>query len=264
MIKLIPTKFLGSIVHLVTSTSHPKFLVRILCKWFAKKYNIDTNILSRPFDKYNSLLDFFIREPGEGIRPVCPGTDEIASPVDALVTAAGTAKSEEIILVKGSNCTINQLVQKNHSEYIGGDYVMLYLSPGDFHRIYSPIDGVVSRSWFIDGKLWPVFPKFVEKNPLTFCKNKRIITEISSDIGKIMVVKVGAMNVGRIPVNHAMPYSPEEKKTYKKGEEIGRFEFGSTVILLFEKGKFKLDPQITIGSKVKIGQKIGALTFDFA
>jgi len=262
MIKLIPAKLLGNFVHLITSISHPKFLVRVLCKWFAQKYNIDTNILSRPFDEYKSLLDFFIREPGEGIRPVCHGTDEIASPVDALVTAAGTARSEEIILVKGSNCTISQLVQKNHSEYIDGDYIVLYLSPGDFHRIYSPIDGGVSRSWFIAGKLWPVFPKFVEKNPLTFCKNKRVVTELASDSGKIMVVKVGAMNVGRIPVNHSLPYLPEERKTYKKGEEIGRFEFGSTVILLFEKGKFKLDSQMTIGTKVKIGQKIGVSNFE--
>jgi len=256
MIKLIPAKLLGNLVHLITSISNPKFFVKFLCKWFAAKYNIDTNILSKPLGEYHSLLDFFIREPGEGVRPICSGTDEVASPVDALVTAAGTSASEEIILVKGVNCTINQLVLKNHSEYIYGDYVMLYLSPGDFHRIYSPMDGIVSRSWFIDGKLWPVFPDFVEKNPQTFCQNKRVITELSSDAGKIMVVKVGAMNVGRIPVNHSLPYSPEEKKIYKKGEEIGRFEFGSTVILLLEKGKFKLDSQITIGSKVKIGKKI--------
>ena len=259
MMKFLPAKLLGIIVHWVTSISQPKFFVSALCKWFARKYNIDTNILSKPFDQYNSLLDFFIREPGEGVRPICTGTNEIASPVDALVTAVGTAASEEIILVKGSNCTINQLVQKNHSEYVNGDFVMLYLSPGDFHRIYSPCDGVVSRSWLIDGKSWPVFPKFVEKNPLTFCKNKRVITELLSDAGKIMVVKVGAMNVGRIPVNHSLPYSSEEKKVYKKGEEIGRFEFGSTVILLFEKGKFKLENGISVNTKVKIGQRIAGI-----
>ena len=256
MLKLIPAKILGKFVNWFTSISYPKCFVKILCSWFARKYNIDTNILSKPFGEYESLLDFFIREPGEGVRPVCSGTNEIASPVDALVTAVGKAESEEIILVKGFECTINQLVLKNHSEYVDGDYVMLYLSPGDFHRIYSPCCGVVSRSWFIDGKLWPVFPKFVEKNPLTFCKNKRVITELSSETGKIMVVKVGAMNVGQIPVNHSLPYSSEEKKVYKKGEAIGRFEFGSTVILLFEKGKFKLEPQMTIGTKVNIGQKI--------
>jgi len=158
MIKLIPAKFIGAIVNWITSISYPKFLASNMCNWFACKYNIDTKILSKPLNQYNSLLDFFIREPGRGARPICSGINEIASPVDALVTAVGTAVSEEIILVKGYNCTINQLVQKNHSEYVDGNYIMLYLSPGDFHRIYSPCDGVVSRSWFIDGKLWPVFP----------------------------------------------------------------------------------------------------------
>jgi len=75
-----------------------------------------------------------------------------------------------------------------------------------------------------------------------------------------MVVKVGAMNVGRIPVNHSLPYSSEDKKVYMKGQEIGRFEFGSTVILLFEKDKFKLDSDITIDTKVKIGQKIAVIS----
>jgi len=241
---------------LVTSISYPKFFVKFLCRWFARKYNIDTSILSKSLDKYNSLLDFFIREPGEGVRPVCSGKNEIASPVDALVTAIGSAASDEIILVKNSSTTLGQLIQKDYSDYINGDYIMLYLSPGDFHRIYSPCSGVVLRSWLIDGKSWPVFPEFVEKNPQTFCINKRVITELISDEGKIMVVKVGAMNVGRIPVNHSLPYRPEEKKIYNKGEEIGRFEFGSTVILLFEKGQFKLNPQISIGSKIKIGEKI--------
>ncbi|RLD09683.1 MAG: phosphatidylserine decarboxylase [Chlamydiae bacterium] len=257
MLKFIPAKLLGIIVHWFSSISYPKFLVSALCKWFARKYEIDTSILSKKFDEYNSLLDFFIREPGIGIRPICSGKNEIASPVDALITAVGKADSEEIILVKGSNCTINQLVLKNHSEYVNGDYVILYLSPGDFHRIYSPCDGVVSRSWLIAGKLWPVFPNFVEKNPQTFCKNKRVVTELVSEAGKIMIVKVGAMNVGRIPVNHSLPYSSEEQKVYKKGQEIGRFEFGSTVILLFEKGKFKLEPEVSTGTKVKIGQRIG-------
>ena len=118
MIKLIPTDLLGKIVHSITSITFPKFLVRIICKLFARKYNINTNILSKPFNEYKSLLDFFIREPGEGVRPICSGQNEIASPVDALVTAIGKANSNEIMLVKGHECTINQLVQKNHSEYI--------------------------------------------------------------------------------------------------------------------------------------------------
>ena len=256
MIKLIPAKLLGSCVRLITSISYPKFLVRFLCNSFAKKYNIDTSILSKNLDEYYSLLDFFIREPADGARPICQGKNEIASPVDALVTAIGSASENKIILVKNNLTSLDDLIQNDFSNYINGKFIMLYLSPGDFHRIYSPADGTVLRSWFIDGKLWPVFPAFTDKNPDTFCKNKRVITELDSASGKILIVKVGAMNVGRIPVKHSLPYSPNENKHYKKGEEIGRFEFGSTVILLFEKDKFTLDSNLSLGCKVKIGEKI--------
>lgn len=256
MIKFIPTKLLGTFVRFFTSVSSPKFFVIFLCKIFARKYHIDTSLISKPLEKYNSLLDFFIREPADGVRPICNDKNTVASPVDALVTAVGDAVENKILLVKNKPASFDDLIQDDFSDYVNGMFVMLYLSPGDFHRIYSPIDGTVTRSWFIDGKLLPVFPAFTDKNPQTFCVNKRVITELSSDAGKIMVIKVGAMNVGRIPVNHSLPYSPEEKKQYKKGEEIGRFEFGSTVILLFEKNKFELDSELSLGTKVKIGQKI--------
>ena len=263
MIKFIPAKLLGSIVRVITSISSPKFLVRFFCKSFAKKYKIDTSQISRSIDEYNSLLDFFIREPAPGARPICQGENEIASPVDALVTAIGKAEKDKIILVKNHFTSFNNLIQNDFDEYIDGAFVMLYLSPGDFHRIYSPCDGKVTRSWFIDGKLMPVYPEFTDKNPQTFCKNKRVITELESNAGKILVIKVGALNVGRIPVNHSLPYSPGKNKHYKKGEEIGRFEFGSTVILLFQNECFNLANDLNHGDKVKIGQAIASFSPKF-
>ncbi len=137
MIKFIPAKLLGLFVRFFTSISFPKFFVTFLCKSFAKKYNIDTSIISKPINDYNSLLDFFIREPARSARPICTPNNEIASPVDALVTAIGTASKNKIILVKNNLSSLDDLIQNDFSDYINGKFVMLYLSPGDFHRIYS-------------------------------------------------------------------------------------------------------------------------------
>ncbi len=234
----------------------PRWFVRLLNKWFAGHYKIDISLATKPLQEYNSLLDFFLRELKPNARPIDSDRSSIVSPVDAKISAIGKVCEETILLVKGNPNTLYELVEGNIENYKNGSYMMLYLSPADCHRIYSPVTGRIIRSKFIDGKVYPVFQKAIERHPDTFVINKRVITELESSAGKILMVKVGALNVGQISVNHPVPFLGKPEIIYEKGSEVGRFEFGSTVILLFEKGKFSVEKSLTIGQSVKIGEKI--------
>lgn len=248
---------LPKLARAVSTMERPRWFVRLLNKRFAKHYKIDVSLATKPICEYSSLLDFFLRELKQNVRPIDSDENSIVSPVDAKISAIGKVCEDTILLVKGNPNTLFELVKDNIEDYKNGCYIMLYLSPADCHRIYSPITGRLLRSKFIAGKVYPVFQKAIERHPDTFVVNKRVVTELESSAGKVMMVKVGALNVGQIPVNHPLPFLGEPEIIYKKGSEVGKFEFGSTVILLFEKEKFKLEESLSIGQTVKIGEKIG-------
>lgn len=249
---------LPKLARFVSTLEKPRWFVRSLNKWFANHYKIDLSLSTKPLCSYKSLLELFLRELKSNVRPIDSASASVVSPVDAKISAIGKVSEEKILLVKGNPNSISELVKDNVSDYKNGDYMMLYLSPADCHRIYSPISSILKFSKFIPGKVYPVFDKAVKKHPDTFVINKRVVTELENPNGKIMMIKVGALNVGQITVNHPLPFSNELKISYEKGTEIGRFEFGSTVILLFERGKFELEKRLAIGDGLKIGEKIGS------
>jgi len=248
---------LPKLARTVSTLEHPRWFIKLLNRWFANHYKIEVSLSTKPLSEYKSLLDFFLRELKSEARPIDSNENAVVSPVDAKISAIGKVCEEEILLVKGNPNTLSQLVEDNIEDYKNGDYMMMYLSPADCHRIYSPITGKLISSKFIAGKVFPVFQKAIERRPDTFVINKRVVTELENSAGKVMMVKVGALNVGQIPVNHPLPFSGNPEIFYKKGSEIAKFEFGSTVILLFEKDKFKVDESLSIGDLVKIGEKIG-------
>ena len=249
---------LPKVARTVSTLERPRWFVKLLNKWFAKHYKIDVSLSTKPICEHKSLLDFFLRELKQNVRPIDSDENSIISPVDAKISAIGKVCEESILLVKGNPNTLFELVEDNIEDYKNGDYMMLYLSPADCHRIYSPVTGKLLSSKFIPGKVYPVFQKSIERHPETFVVNKRVVTELESSAGKVLIVKVGALNVGQIPVNHPLPFLGEPEIIYEKGSEVGRFEFGSTVILLFEKDKIKLKESLSIGDTVKIGEKIGS------
>jgi len=249
-------KPVAAAVRFVATVTRPRWFARWLCRWFARKYRIDVGLATKPLEQYDCLLNFFLRELRQGTRPIDSNPHAVVSPVDAEVTAIGRASGDEIILVKGTPCTMLELLGCEPDEYTDGDFVMLYLSPGDCHRIYAPCDGEVTRSWRIEGGARPVYPAAVERRPRTFVENRRVVTELRGAAGKVMVVKIGAMNVGRIPVNHPLPYSATTPAYYHKGDELAKFEFGSTVVALFERGRYRLKEGLVVGDHARIGEAI--------
>jgi phosphatidylserine decarboxylase len=148
----------------------------------------------------------------------------------------------------------------------GGPYVTLYLSPRDYHRIHAPVSGGIEGYAYIPGKLFPVNPPSVRTVPNLFCVNERLVTYLRSPVGRVAVVKVGATCVGRIraayddiatrrgggPSSLRYP-APIE---VEKGGELGVFETGSTVILLFEPGRVELGAGLVEGATVRMGEPI--------
>jgi phosphatidylserine decarboxylase len=158
--------------------------------------------------------------------------------------------------------------EKRAELFTSGNFATLYLSPKDYHRVHMPITGKLKESIFIPGKLFSVSQETAENIPNLFARNERLVCIFDTEIGPMAVILVGAMIVGRInTVWHAD--TTKKKMTVEsyggsiqleRGAEIGSFELGSTVILLFAKNKMEWDELLKEGSPIKMGQAIGVTT----
>ncbi|QQE80749.1 archaetidylserine decarboxylase [Alicyclobacillus sp. SO9] len=242
---------------------------------YAKFYHINTNESEQDVSEYTSLASFFSRRLHQGARPV--SHQGIVSPVDGTVQGHGEIRQQELLQAKGSHYTVEALLgdKKDAEKFIGGQYVTLYLSPRDYHRIHMPIAGVLKRWRYIPGKLYPVNALGVRHIHGLFTKNERLVTFADACQGQFAVVKIGATIVGSIRT----PYGPSYKgafvrtrRTYSEGTvasslsagaELGYFEFGSTVILLFSKD-MGVELNVSTNQFVLMGSKIGNCEKDYS
>lgn len=224
-------------------------------KRFIKKHGI----IMEDFlpQKYRSFNDFFTRRIRPELRPFDLSPAALCSPCDGAVTVFPVTEGG-VFTVKGFGYTVASLLKNNAlaKKYEGGVCVVLRLTVGDYHRYHFLDGGTAEESVYLKGKLHTVQPTALEKRRV-FTENCREYTVLHTEnFGDVTEVEVGAMFVGRI-VN-------EGKQTFARGEEKGRFEFGgSTVILLFEKGKIVPDEELVsntaagLETKVKCGERIG-------
>ncbi len=231
-------------------------------KWFiprfAKIYGIIVDEAEKPISQYRTLNEFFTRKLKEGARTIHTDVSSLVSPVDALITGVGTITNGTILNVKGQDYTIEELLNKSPrtANYMNGYYVVLYLSPTDYHRIHTPVAGEVVEREHILGKVYPVNDFGLRQMTRVLSRNERLITYIQHNAGETAVVKVGAMNVSSI--KYVQPITD----TVAKGQDLAYFEFGSTVVLLMEDGSFTPHESLKLGVKVKMGEPLGLLTGD--
>lgn len=226
---------------------------------YAKTYNINLQEAEKTIDQYETLHDFFTRKLKKETRSLELRDELITSPVDGLVLESGTIEEELFLNVKGHNYSVEEmLLNENgvHKKYLGGTFVVLYLSPSDYHRIHSPVSGVVTKQWSNGKKSYPVNEYGLKYGSRTLASNYRIITELKNTHNNhTAVVKVGALFINSVELTHKNEY-------IEQGEEMAYFSFGSTVVLLFEKGMFNPDKNIN-GKKVKVGDSLGEVkTFE--
>ncbi|SDN60497.1 phosphatidylserine decarboxylase [Paenibacillus sp. yr247] len=226
---------------------------RIFIPRFAQTYGIRVEDAEKHVKDYKSLNDFFTRRLKPGLRPIHEDLTRVVSPVDAMITGIGDIKEGLIVNVKGQDYTIEELLNRSPRtvNYKNGFYFVLYLSPTDYHRIHSPINGEILEKEHVLGKVYPVNEFGLRHMPRVLSRNERLITFIQHHAGEVAVVKVGALNVSSIQYVKPLP------KTLERGQELAYFEFGSTVVLLFEDDMFEPRPDLQLGSKVKMGEDLG-------
>jgi phosphatidylserine decarboxylase len=208
--------------------------------------------MDKQLHEFPTLHDLFIRQLKKGARKIDQHSKSVVSPVDAVIEDIGIIKETSEMEVKGKIYSVAEMLGDplTVQKYLNGTYIILYLSPSHYHRIHSPVAGTVVKQWSLGSKSYPVNKWGLKYGKKTLSKNYRVITEVKTDYGMAAIVKVGAMFVNSIELIHTGEH-------LKKGEEMAYFSFGSTVILLFEKGIFQINSLINTPLEIKVGEKIG-------
>ncbi|MDA8443427.1 MAG: archaetidylserine decarboxylase [Peptococcaceae bacterium] len=267
ILKILPRKALSRLVGALARSSLSKPLIAVFAKW----YTIDVQEAELEFAQYTDLTAFFVRRLRPGLRPIAPGATVLTSPVDGIISESGPIVDGKLIQAKGVFYSVLELLGNDQAAadtFSDGIFVTIYLSPQDYHRIHVPLDAKIQGASYVPGTLFPVNPFGVRAVQGLFARNERLITYLESVAGVVALVKVGAIIVGSIKVNYAefatsrsvskiTRWAPKQQLSVVKGEEIGHFEFGSTVILLFQHQRVKL--QVVAGERVRCGQAIGRL-----
>lgn len=246
---IIPSKLCGKIFRWFATRKWP-FLIRR----FRSAYAIDESLAIVPEGGFPTLLDFFLREPKPECRPIDQDEAVLVTPTESLLSEMGEVREDSFIVVKGEKSTFSALFEKEPAAYDGWLYAVLYLSPADFHRIYAPCDAKLTGSKLIKGAKKPVFLSYVKKHPDVFITNQREVMEFDTGRGRFLMAAVGALNVGEITTK----FKEGEPYKAKKGCEIAAFEFGSTVVIAFEKERFQFAEGVEPGRKIKLGEAIAS------
>lgn len=262
LMPLLPKNDLSHAVGKFVHKPLPGALGRKSVEWFAKYYNINLDEAEHPIAHYKTIGDLFIRKLKAGVRPVGEGVVHCA---DAMINEAGPIKDLTLIQAKGRLYTVNELLGDGPyaSVFEGGAFATYYLCPTDYHRVHSPVDGEILWLNHLPGKMWPVNDWSVNSIENLFGINERVALVIQTPKGKVALVMVAATNVGNMSMTVdetvSTKYRPKNRKPtqksyspalpIKRGDEVGIFHMGSTVVMLFEKGVLPVDP-ISLKNKV--------------
>lgn len=207
-----------------------------------------------PVTHYKSLHALFTRRLKEDIRPVDQSPLTISSPVDGILNDMGEISKNQTFYIKDQLYHLQEILgdSKKAATYEDGYFFVLYLSPRHYHRIHYPIKGRLASRYALGEKSFPVNNLGMKWGDSPFATNYRIISEAATSFGKIGIIKVGALNINSIQLTNAAD-------TFEKGDELGYFSFGSTVILLLEKNPL-FTPKVDLHSEVIVGQSIGEWT----
>lgn len=251
-------------------------VTHFIIKLFAKQYKVNLSEARKtePSD-YATFNEFFIRELKENARPINPNNDTICLPADGKVSESGDISDNRLLQAKGHYFTLETLLANDvemAEKFQNGTFITTYLSPTDYHRVHMPCDGTLRKMVYVPGELFSVNPFLAEHVPNLFARNERVICEFDTEFGSMVQILVGAtvtasmstvwagvINPPRSKEVVVWNYETEGDKAIKlqKGEEMGAFRLGSTVINLFPKDKVRLESGLTAGTKTRMGEILG-------
>ena len=224
---------------------------------------------------YASFNAFFTRALREGTRPLADGADTLACPVDGTVSQAGRIDGNQIFQAKGHRYSLEALLSGAASGaaagFVDGSFATIYLAPYNYHRIHMPCDGVLREAWYVPGRLFSVNGTTAAAVPGLFARNERVVLLFDGACGPFAVILVGALFVGSMTTVWHGDVTPRRGRrperlglephaaplALPRGAELGRFNMGSTVILLYGKGRAELLERCTAGQIVRLGEPLG-------
>ena len=268
---LLPQHGLSRLILAVTRVRAPWFKNWTI-RGFLKLYRVDMTeaAQSDPY-RYGSFNEFFTRALKNDARPVVSDPAAIASPVDGRISEAGSIDRDRLLQAKGRYYKLAELLaaQPWASRFEGGSFATIYLAPFNYHRVHMPLRGVLRETVYVPGRLFSVNGVTAQHVPGLFARNERVLTLFDTQFGQFALVLVGALNVGSMATVWAGDITPAARRvitrvpspptTLEKGAELGRFNMGSTVILLFEPNRARWNPWVNAGSVVRLGQSLGSV-----
>jgi phosphatidylserine decarboxylase len=258
--RIVPQHFLSRCVAKLANLRVP-WIKNPLINLFVAVFGVDLGEAEMPSARdYDSFNHFFTRKLRPSIRPV---SGEVSSPADGTVSMAGVLAGNQILQAKGITYSLEKLLAGHAtSPFVDGSFLTVYLSPRDYHRIHMPVRASLKTACYVPGRLFSVNRSTTTSIPDLFAGNERLVMGFDSVLGPMCIVMVGAMIVAGIrTVWRPSPYPPNKPATEKfatpqqfdQGAELGHFEMGSTVIILFQE---QLDWIVKAEDRVKVGQAV--------
>jgi len=234
---------------------------------FARAYGITLEeALHGDLDDYRSFNDFFTRALKPEARPLADDPAAILCPADGKISQAGIIEDGRLLQAKGHQYSLRALIGEHAGDFSGGSFATVYLAPHNYHRVHLPVSGTLIRTTAIPGELFSVNAKTEAAIDNLFARNERLVCRFETDHGAMLVVLVGALIVASIETVWPGPTSPYRQLTHSRmdqafarGDEIGRFLLGSTVIVCFQPGRARLATHVRAGADVQMGQSLGTL-----
>lgn len=272
--RVVPQHIITAIVFRlarIRNVAIKNFLIRQFVR--AYKVNVEEVRMNVP-DGFVDFNDFFTRELAEGVRVIDDRPGSIVSPADGALSAAGVIEKNRLIQAKGMHYSLEDLLATDLPEasaYQNGRFATIYLAPFDYHRVHAPLAGTLRAVRYVPGDLFSVNATTARFVPGLFSRNERLVCHFTSDDGPFVVILVGALNVGSISTPWTGEIRPRKRgvvvdydlsrsscsTTVAKGDLLGWFNMGSTVIILMPDGRAEWSKSLVTGKTLRMGEVIG-------
>ena len=269
---ILPQHYLAHLMHGL-ARSETRWVRNAILRFVLRAYpQIDLGEAANPDPfSYPSFNAFFTRALKAGVRPLAGGERDLVSPVDGTLSQLGTVGDGQLLQAKGMHYTAGALLadEAAAARYDGGGFACIYLAPYNYHRIHMPCDAVLRATRYVPGQLFSVNAATARTVPDLFARNERVVCDFDTADGPLCLVLVGALFVGSIETVFAGEINPSRERgglmtrietglgrQFARGEELGRFNMGSTVVLLLGHRATRFTEQLGAGSTLRLGQAL--------
>lgn len=267
---LLPQKLSCRIVYRLARSERP-WLKNLLIGIFCRLYDVDLAAAANADPTaYPSFNAFFTRALKPDARPLAGDEATLVSPVDGRLTEFGRLERDRLLQAKGISYSLGSLLAEPPGllePFHGGEFMTIYLAPHNYHRVHTPLAGQLDRGRYVPGRAFSVNAATANAIDGLFCRNERVALWLSTELGYGVVVMVGALNVaslstalaGEIASGPERLYSPDPPLRLARGAELGRFNLGSTVVMIFPRGLVEWSDTLVAGQALRMGEAIGRL-----